>query len=257
VDKATCDPQDSLTDNIQMNNGAAYWQEGNGWRNGFLTVADSAYEYGASLKYTAHSDSKGIHYIKWMDVKPHTDYVFSVDVKVLESGDGSLALLDGKRRDATKFLQVDFDKGYYGEDWFHSVIAFNTGVFETVGIAVVDTGGEALMDNIRLFEAKNASDYQDPYVAPPQVDTPDEPTSDTPSTDEPTVDEPVDTPDEPDDPDANKKPTKKPVKKPASPAPATSMMWLWIGVGSGIVLLAAVVVLILLKKRKKKAAHTT
>ena len=255
IDQTSCDPQDSLTDNLQMEQGTAFWSEGNGWRNGFLSLLDSEYDYGTSLKYTGDQDSVGIHYIKWIDVQPQTDYIFSVDMKVLANGDGRLVLLDGKRRHVTTILQVDFDKDYYGEEWFHSAIGFNTGVFDTIGIAVVDAGGEALIDNVRLFEAADASDYEDPYVAPPtppQADTPDEPTTDEPLVDDPAADDPVDTPDES---EPGKQPSKKPVKKPVSPAPAGSAMWLWIGIGSGVVLLAAaVVLLIVIKKRKKKPA---
>ena len=48
------------------------------------------------------------------------------------------------------------DKDVYGEEWKSYYIQFNTTVFTRVGIAICDLGGEALFDNVRLFDVSNA-----------------------------------------------------------------------------------------------------
>ena len=172
IDQYTCKDKDSLTGNIRMEDAASdFWQSGSGWRNGFLSFADNEYEYGTSLKYTASQDPVGIHYIKWLDVEPNTEYVFSADIKILEEGEGRLVLLDGKERGALAFMQTDFSTFDYGEDWFKTVIKFDTDVYTTIGIGVVDAGGQALIDNVRLFKADEGADVTDPFVDPPAPST--------------------------------------------------------------------------------------
>ena len=163
----TCRDEDNLVTDGHMDAQNGFWQSGTGWKNGFLSVEPGAYEYGASLKYTESDDPKGVNYVKWMDVKPDTEYTFSVDMKILKDGKGKLVLLDGKKRDALRILLVDFSQYDYGSDWFRVTYAFNTGVFTTIGIGVVDGGGEALLDNVRFFETEKGVAVKDSYVEPP------------------------------------------------------------------------------------------
>ena len=86
--------------------------------NEFITVVDSDYEYGASLKYTPSADAKGVHYVKWLDIKPNTDYTFSMNVNVLESGLGSVVLMAGKKRGSQPIVRVDFSQFQWGDEWF-------------------------------------------------------------------------------------------------------------------------------------------
>lgn len=174
---ATCKDEDNLVTDGHLDAADGFWQSGTGWKNGFLTIEESAYEYGASLKYTASGNPKGVNYVKWMEVKPNTEYTFSVDMKILEDGDGKLVLLDGKKRGAMRILQVDFSEFDYGSEWFRVTYAFNTSVFSTIGIGVVDGGGVALLDNIRFFESTNGAVVEDAFVEPPV--TPDTPSPDT------------------------------------------------------------------------------
>ncbi|MBQ4333364.1 MAG: carbohydrate binding domain-containing protein [Clostridia bacterium] len=144
-----------------------FWTTGTGWATGFMSFAESNIEYGNSLKYTATEKHQGHYFTKWVDVEPQTDYIFAVDVKILESGAGKLSLLDGKMRHNVSFLDVDFDQESYGADWFTMIVSFNTDVFDTLGIAVVDLGGSALIDNIRLFKAEDGKVVEDDFVARP------------------------------------------------------------------------------------------
>ena len=162
TDYGSCDPVYSLTDNVDISDATSdYWQTGAGWKNGFVNVADTGSEHGNAIHYTASDPAWGLYYIKWVDVKPDTDYVFAADIKVLQSGQGRLLLLDGKKLFPRPITQYDFHTDWFGEDWSSIVIGFNSDAFTRIGIAICDQGGEALIDNIRLFEEQNGSVYED------------------------------------------------------------------------------------------------
>ena len=103
-------------------------------------------------------------------------------MKVLESGNGRLLLLDDKKREKAEFMYVSFDADIYDEDaikdgWVQLACNFNTDVYTRIGIAIVDDGGEVLIDNMRLFKVENADEsVKDAFVTPPaQPDEPDHP----------------------------------------------------------------------------------
>ena len=166
-----CAEKDNLIPNSTMDGAESeeFWSTSDGYKNGFLSFAENKYEYGTSLKYVESSNACNTYAIKWIEVKPHTDYTFSVDLRVVKEGYGKLALLDGKKRECYGFLMVDFDKTNYGSDWFTVAAEFNSGEFDRIGIAVVDGGGIALIDNMRLFETANrvANGVSEDYVKPP------------------------------------------------------------------------------------------
>ena len=160
----TCELSKSLTQNVRMDDSKSnFWQSGDGWRNGFLSIVDNKNEYGKSIKYTP-DDAVGNYYVKWVDVKPNTDYVFSLSLKVLKSGRGKVALIEDKWSLPEENFYVEFDQEIYGQgDWCNLSVKFNTSGLEKVGIAVCDLGGEALLDNIRLFKVSDAKEVVDPY----------------------------------------------------------------------------------------------
>ncbi|MBQ4333411.1 MAG: hypothetical protein IJC33_06515, partial [Clostridia bacterium] len=168
VDTATdadyCADDNSLTENVHVDDDSSdYWQTGSGWKNGFMSVEPGKVGYGTSLKYEAINPT-GIYYIKWVDVQPNTDYVFSADVKVLQSGAGELRLMAGVKKKPTVFFNAAFDKEASGDDWYSVARAFNSGPFTRIGIAVIDKGGAALLDNIRLFETQDAAEGDDAFI---------------------------------------------------------------------------------------------
>ena len=174
VEFGYCAEKDSVTKNPTFES-ASFWKTGSGWNSGFLSIASNKYEYGSSLKYTATAKPVGQQYLKWVDVQPNTWYVFSVDIKILKSGAGRLVLLNGKMRNPDQIVSVEFDGDSFGDDWFTTCFRVHTGVFTRLAIGVVDGGGSALIDNLRLFENGKgiAGDdtYKDPgtgsTVAPP------------------------------------------------------------------------------------------
>ena len=180
AEEGGCAEENSLIPDVNMDGAESkeFWTSAEGYKNGFLSFAENKYEYGTSLKYTGSENAVGTYAIKWMDVKPNTTYTFSIDMRILESGAGKFVLLDGKKRECYPFLMVDFNQEDYGSDWFTVAIEFNTGVFDRIGLAVADGGGEALLDNMRLFESVNRAEVEDDYITPPAGgDTPGEPDS--------------------------------------------------------------------------------
>ena len=164
-----CDANNSLIPDPNFNNGANsdFWQKANGWYNGFLSFEENPYEFGTSLKYTAKY-SNGMTATRWVSVKPNTEYTFSMNLRILESGLGSLVLLDGKIRECARFFQAEFDQVVYDNPGWQTIcIKFNTGCHTTIGIGIVDGGGIALLDNMRLFESDKGKDVEDTFIDPP------------------------------------------------------------------------------------------
>ena len=135
--------------------GSDYWNSGYGWDSGFLSVVSGG-KSGKALQYSANS-AAGTYYIKWVDVAPNTEYAFSVDAKILKSGDGRIGLLSDSLTLPTEAVFMNFDQEVYGGDWTTFCVTFNTSGFNRVGIAVCDLGGKALLDNIRLFKVADGT----------------------------------------------------------------------------------------------------
>ncbi|MBQ4332433.1 MAG: carbohydrate binding domain-containing protein, partial [Clostridia bacterium] len=164
TDADYCADEDSLTENVHVDDDSSdYWQTGSGWKNGFMSIQPGKVGYGTSLKYEAINPT-GVYYIKWVDVQPNTDYVFSTDVKVLESGSGELRLMTDVKKKPTVFFESPFSQEIFGEEWNSVRTTFNSGPFTRIGIAVIDKGGAALLDNIRLFETQDAAEGDDAFI---------------------------------------------------------------------------------------------
>lgn len=152
-----CADEDSLIEGIYMttNKQQLYWSDNPAWRNGFLSFADSGDEHGTVLKYSAsaHPEWK-LNYIKWIDVNPHTDYTFTMDIKVLESGAGSVQWLDDNVMSPGVIAAHNVDWG--NGEWETRSFSFNSGAYSRIGFAIVDGGGAALIDEVRLFETADA-----------------------------------------------------------------------------------------------------
>ena len=242
-----CDDEDSLIPDANMNTAdkAGFWSDSHGWRNSFISFVDNPYEYGASMKYTSTGDKAATHIIKWVDVEPNTQYTFAVDIKILEDGFGKIVLLDNKKRDKVPFFTASFDSYDYSDyentGWRTVVTSFNTDVYDRIGIAFIDDGGEVLIDNMRFFKNTDGKNVVDSYIQPPA-----EPDDVVPDDDDTT--DPDDTQDD------SKKPTKKPKKPKPAPAGVDPMVWIWVGVGSAVALAGAAVAIILLVNKRKKAA---
>ncbi|MBQ7088287.1 MAG: carbohydrate binding domain-containing protein [Clostridia bacterium] len=155
-----CADEDSLIAGIDMttNDARLSWSDNPAWRNGFLSFADVGDSHGAVLKYTASAHTeRQLHYIDWIDVTPNTSYTLTLDVKRQVAGGGRIALLDDDYDAPKEFYTISFSAT--DSDWVTYSVTFHSGAYSRVGFAIVDGGGSALLDEVRLFEtAKGVAD---------------------------------------------------------------------------------------------------
>jgi len=160
-----CEPSKSLTGNVRFDDAKSdYWQTGHGWDNGFLSIVDNDYGYGKSLKYTASDQPVGISYVKWIPVTPMTEYVVTFNYKVLKEGNGLIRLVTQRGSGLSPFLSLDMIGAKSYEDdygWCTFSTKIDVDAFDKIGIVITDLGGEALIDNFRIFLPQDGSDVSD------------------------------------------------------------------------------------------------
>ena len=160
-----CEPSKSLTENVRFDDAKSdFWQTGYGWDNGFLSIVDNDYGYGKSLKYTASPNASGVSYVKWIPVTPMTEYVITFNYKVLKEGDGCIRLVTQRGSGLSSFLTLDMIGTQIYEDsygWCTFSTKIDVDVFDKIGIVITDLGGEALIDNFRIFLPQDGSDVSD------------------------------------------------------------------------------------------------
>lgn len=270
---ATCAAKNNLIvdGTFDTKDKGGFWADSHGWRNGVISFVENEYEYGTSMKYTASGRDAATATIKWVEVQPNTDYTFSFSMRILKSGNGHLLLLDDKLREKDEFLLVTFDRSAYDPadaryGWYSLSCTFNTNVYTRIGIAIVDGGGEVLLDNMRLFKNSHAdASVKDTFTPSPEAPNPE---------DNPDAgNDPVTTPSDgtttyvpfdplnpagttalPTHPDGT--PADPSVDGDASAAAASPSVWLWLAPVLAAVLIAVSVVVVLLIRKKKQAAPT-
>ena len=159
-----CAVEDNLLQNYNFESAdLSFWTPVNGYDHFVTATEEPTGIYGTSLKY-ADDNPLGLYFTKWVNVEPNTTYIFSYDLYITESGKGSVGLMDDKIRHPKVFYEQDFDQAFlkeldFDEDgWVTFCCAFNTGVYERVGIVIIDKGGEAYIDNMRLFKEVDATE---------------------------------------------------------------------------------------------------
>lgn len=167
-----CADEDSLVPYPHMSGAGAekHWSANPAWRNGFLSFADTEDSHGTALRYTvsAHPEWQ-LHYIDWIDVVPGLDYTLTLDVKRLTAGGGRIALLDDNVLSPAEFYTIPFNTT--DSNWQTYSVTFNTEVYSRIGFAIVDGGGSAYIDKVRLFKtvdgiAKEPIDRTTPVLKP-------------------------------------------------------------------------------------------
>ena len=167
-----CADEDSLIQGIYMttNDAQLTWSKNPAWRNGFLSFVETGDTHGTALQYTASAHTeRQLHYIDWIDVQPNTSYTLTLDVKRLAKGNGRIALLDDDYDSPKEFYTIQFSS--VDSDWATYSITFDTQSYSRIGFAIVDGGGQVLMDEVRLFEtafgiADEPSELLGPSVKP-------------------------------------------------------------------------------------------
>lgn len=166
---STCAESDNILSNFnlaELNND--YWETGTGY--GFnTTVSDTGTAYGKALHFVTNDMYTGYplqtSYIKWITVEPGTEYTFSADYLIKKSGNGFFGIINGSYYYPRILTKIPFN-GDETEQWKRKAFTFNSGDYERIGFLVTDKGGEAFIDNIRLFKTENARVIDD--VQPPQ-----------------------------------------------------------------------------------------
>ena len=114
----------------------------------------------------------GTYYIKWIDVEPNTDYTFSAKYAIAQPGEGFMGLINGYRLESevtenrlfpTVIKRYDFDEKNYLESlaWQTAAITFNSGERNRIGFVICDAGGEAYIDELRLFKSSDGIALED------------------------------------------------------------------------------------------------
>ncbi len=166
------DSDRNIFTNFDMNGGDTYWSNYQGilYDKG-MKVEDTGHSIqGNALKYyTTLKHPEGIYYIKWIDVEPNTEYTFSGKYLITKTGKGFFGLINGYYRESAVFSNpvypTDIVKYRFGEDqfdenysWQTVAISFNTKDRNRIGFVVFDGGGEAYMDDLRLFKTSTAKE---------------------------------------------------------------------------------------------------
>ena len=164
-EKIGCEDSDNLFDNYDISDvsGDTFWTSGKGF---FPTVklAETGSTKGNAIYYSENTYGtgypKGTYYIKWIDVDANTDYTFSADYCILKNGDGWFGLINSNEFFPSRIKTFTFEEidGKADEDhlWHPAAVTFNTGGYTKIGFVVCDDGGEAYINNLRLFKTSNA-----------------------------------------------------------------------------------------------------
>lgn len=148
--------------------------------NDTLKIKDSgdanqgnAFVYQNYRKYPTNS-----YFIRWVDVEPNTEYTFSAKYAITEKGNGAFGMLSGYNSAAldlcndfdgsvisenviypTVIAKYKFDDSHYLDDhsWQYAAFSFNTNDRNRVGFFVLDDGGTAYIDDIRIFKTSDAA----------------------------------------------------------------------------------------------------
>ena len=186
----------NLFENSEFSDGDYFWNtegDGNVLFGKNLSVAiDKTTLMGNSLKYSNQAKfPKRIYYIKWVDVQPDTEYTFAAKCRIINWVDdkivpaialdddktvfknaytlqgGFFGLISGYRVSSeisenqmlpTPIIKYKFSsKNYNNSQWEEVAISFNSGERNRVGFMVFDGGGEALIDDVRLFRTQDAA----------------------------------------------------------------------------------------------------
>ena len=172
---AGCPEAKNLFENYDLNDGDAFWGDDSrkfGLFGNAVNIADSGSQvYGNALHYASDRPT-GTYYIKWIDVEPNTDYTFSAKYAIAQPGEGFMGLINGYRLESevtenrlfpTVIKRYDFDEKNYLESlaWQTAAITFNSGERNRIGFVICDAGGEAYIDELRLFKSSDGIALED------------------------------------------------------------------------------------------------
>ena len=146
-----CDAEKNLISNGDFEKGSVYWEDFNGFGK-FVEVVTSG-----DNKMLHYKGAKlGYHYMAKVKVQAETEYTFSYWTLNL-NGDGAKLGVVSLNNPLGYISDVRKVSDDYGE-WKLVSVRFTPHTDSTVALAVYDGGGEAVIDNVRLF--KSADGYE-------------------------------------------------------------------------------------------------
>ena len=170
-----CDEEDNVFENFDLSDAEdTFWSDTDGSAYGKqIQIVDSGSSvYGNALRFKVTDDAmgnpriSGVSYIKWVDVEPQTEYVFSAKYSLVEPsaalGDSAsyFALIDSNVLMPSVIQRFRFTESEYEKDpdqnWRTAAVSFHTGDYDRIGLLIYDAGGEAYLDDLRLFKASAA-----------------------------------------------------------------------------------------------------
>ena len=160
-EKLDCDDNKNLIENGDFSDDdISFWESAGSY--GYTaqientgTTRGKAMHYTANLKYTGNP--KKTYLIKWIEVEPNTEYTFTAEYSILKAGNGGFGMINGNYWHPDKILMYEFSDEDIAEDskWTRASFSFNTSDYKRVGFFVYDGGGEAYVDNIKLFKTSD------------------------------------------------------------------------------------------------------
>ena len=177
-DKIACDAEDNLFENFTFEKkNISFWngEDSLGYAgtvsekyvtvldwDGTAVIADSESSHGKALYYEEQTKYTGqplsTSYIKYIDVESDTEYTFAADFRVDKEGGGRFGLLSVNDfwpriiGEWKTFKDENYDPDH---NWQTYAFSFNSNEFDRVAFMLQDKGGEAFIDNIRLFKTVN------------------------------------------------------------------------------------------------------
>jgi len=236
-----CGEDKNLFGNHDLNDGNAFWGDNThafGLFGNVLNVTDSGSTvYGNALHY-ASGRPTNTYYIKWIDVEPNTEYTFFAKYAIAQPGDAFMGLINGYRVESevtenrlfpTMIAQFGFGEENYLESraWQTAAVSFNSGERNRIGFVICDAGGEAYIDELRLFKSSDGIAEEDVADTLPKTQNPAASSSNpaTPSSDS----------------------AAPAVNQPAIHSTAGVVLW----TVAGVLVAAAMVILMIIQKKRK------
>lgn len=167
--------ENNLFSNMDLSEGNSYWgattYKYGVFGNSLNIVNSGSSIYGFAMHYAATKIPTNTYYIKWIDVEPNTEYTFSAKYAIVEAGDGFVGLINGykvgsevseNRLFPSLIAEFSFDGENYKADhsWQTIAVSFNTGERNRIGFVVCDAGGEAYIDELRLFKTSDGTELE-------------------------------------------------------------------------------------------------
>ena len=174
-DNIACDEEDNIFENAKFDKkDISFWngEDSLGYMgtisenyitlldwDGTAEIANSQSSHGKALHYKEQTKYTGAplstSYLKYVSVEPDTEYTFVADFRVDKEGKGRFGLVsvnDFYPRiigEWKNFADENFDTDH---NWQTYAYTFNTNGFDRLAFVIQDKGGEAYIDNIRLFK---------------------------------------------------------------------------------------------------------